>query len=69
MKHRVYVPAVLVSAVVKQAFGFLWYSPILFFQQWQELTGITEQEMNAANPLFVFGGSILVYFAQVYVLA
>lgn len=51
--------AVLVSAVVSMAVGFLWYSPVLFAKPWMKLMGVkcdTPEEKAAmqkeAGPLY-----------------
>lgn len=41
--------AILVGAIVATAFGFLWYSPMLFGKQWMSLSGITDEKMNGAK--------------------
>jgi len=36
----------LVAALVKVAVGWLWYSPMLFLKQWQQLSGVTDEQMK-----------------------
>jgi len=41
--------AVVVSAIVMMALGFLWYSPILFGKKWSELKGYTDKSLKDAQ--------------------
>ncbi|MBT4604133.1 DUF1761 domain-containing protein [archaeon] len=38
--------AILVSSIAVFVVGMLWYSPILFKDQWMKLSGISEKEMK-----------------------
>jgi hypothetical protein len=38
---------VLIAAVAKFFIGFAWYSPILFVKPWLELTGLTNEKVQA----------------------
>ena len=38
---------VLIAAVAKFLIGFAWYSPILFVKPWLELTGLTNEKVQA----------------------
>ncbi len=60
--------AVLVSAIVRFLLGWLWYGA-LFAHKWSELTGITQEKMQSANMPIVYGGALVAYFVQAYVLA
>jgi Protein of unknown function (DUF1761) len=39
--------ALVLAAVVKQALGALWFSPLLFGKAWCELAGVSDAEMKA----------------------
>lgn len=39
----------VLSAVAAMGLGFLWYSPMLFGNQWMKLMGITKKDMSAAK--------------------
>ena len=39
--------AVIVAAIIRMAVGTVWYSPALFRKPWQQVTGLTEQTINA----------------------
>jgi hypothetical protein len=36
----------LVATLVKIVIGWLWYSPLLFLRQWQQLSGVTDEAMK-----------------------
>jgi len=42
--------AVLAAVVVKQALGFLWYTPVLFGRTFAEASGQSEEEMRPRMP-------------------
>jgi len=68
MQPQIHYPAVIVSAIAKFALGALWYSAV-FGNQWMEYTGVTEQMAAESNMALTFGGSIVLYLLQAYVLA
>lgn len=41
--------AILVSAVIEMALGFLWFGPMVFGKQWMKLMGFTKESMEAAK--------------------
>jgi hypothetical protein len=45
---------VLAAAVSAFVLGGLWYSPVLFGRAWQRLTGLTDEQLKAANPVRIF---------------
>ncbi|HKJ18552.1 MAG TPA: DUF1761 domain-containing protein [Xanthomonadales bacterium] len=51
--------AVLVSTVIAFVLGGLWYSPALFAKPWQQDTGLSDEQLNAANKGKIFGGSFI----------
>jgi len=36
----------IVATLVKIAIGFVWYSPLLFLKPWQQLSGVTDEQMK-----------------------
>ena len=36
----------VVAVIVKVVVGALWYSPLLFLKSWQQLNGITDEQMK-----------------------
>ena len=60
--------AVIVSAVARFALGAVWYSA-LFGAKWMELTGMTEEKARSANMAVTYGGALVAYVVQAYVLA
>jgi hypothetical protein len=51
--------AVLVATVASFVLGGLWYSPALFARPWQQDTGLSDEQLNAANKGKIFGGSFV----------
>ncbi|WP_438351107.1 DUF1761 domain-containing protein [Paenibacillus sp. FA6] len=43
--------AVFVATVVTMVLGFLWYSPVLFGNQWIKQIGLKKEEMSGGNPM------------------
>jgi len=65
----IYWPAVVVSTVVAFAIGGLWYSKPMFGSAWLEEVGLTEEAVNNANMPRTFGGTFVLQFVAVTVLA
>ena len=61
--------AVVVSTVVAFALGGLWYSKALCGSAWLEEVGLTEEAINDANMAKTFGGTFVLQFLAVTVLA
>jgi hypothetical protein len=38
---------IIIAAVAKFFIGYAWYSPALFVKPWQQLTGMTDEKMQA----------------------
>ena len=36
----------LVAVLIKFVIGWVWYSPLLFLKQWQQLSGVTDEQMR-----------------------
>ena len=36
----------LVAVVIKIVIGWVWYSPMVFLKQWQQLSGVTDEQMR-----------------------
>jgi hypothetical protein len=49
----------LIAALSAFALGGLWYSPLLFGKAWQRESGLTDEQLAAANKLKIFGISFL----------
>jgi hypothetical protein len=47
--------AVLAAGLSSLILGGLWYSPVLFGKAWSAASGVTEAQMNAANPVKTLG--------------
>ena len=47
--------AVLAAALSMFALGAVWYSPALFARPWQRAAGLTDAQLQAGNPLLIFG--------------
>jgi len=41
--------AVITSTIVALAIGSIWYSPLLFGQQWMRAVGMTDEELDASK--------------------
>lgn len=65
----IYWPAVVVSTIIAFAIGGLWYSKALFGSAWLEEVGLTEEAVNSANMPKTFGGTFVLQFLAVTVLA
>jgi hypothetical protein len=65
----IYWPAVVVSTIVAFAIGGVWYSKALFGNAWLEEVGLTEEAVNNANMPKTFGGTLVLQFLAVSVLA
>lgn len=49
----------LVASVATFVLGGIWYSPWLFSKAWQEDTGLSDEQLNAANKVKIFGVSFV----------
>lgn len=56
--------AVFIAALSSFALGGIWYSPLLFQRIWMEACGLTELDLKATNPKWIFGGS---FFLSLFV--
>jgi hypothetical protein len=50
---------VLIATVASFVLGGLWYSPVLFAKPWQQDTGLSDEQLNAASKAKIFGGSFV----------
>jgi hypothetical protein len=50
--------AVIVAALASFPLGMLWYGP-LFGKAWMAATGVTKEQGRAANPLRLYGATLL----------
>jgi hypothetical protein len=49
--------AILVAALSSFMLRGIWYSKVMFKQAWLESCGLTELDLQTANPKWIFGGS------------
>lgn len=61
--------AVVVATVIAFAVGGLWYSKALFGNAWMEDVGLTEEAVSSANMPKTFGGTFVLQFLAMTVLA
>jgi hypothetical protein len=59
--------AVTAAALSAFVLGGLWYSPILFGKKWQALAGLSDEDLQAANPAVKFGFSFVLVFVAAFV--
>lgn len=60
--------AILVAALSSFMLGDIWYSRIMFKQAWLESCGLTELDLQSANPKWIFGGSFACVFSAAFIL-
>lgn len=51
--------ASIVAAIAAFVLGGLWYSPIMFAKAWQQDTGLSDEQLNAAGKARIFGLSFI----------
>jgi len=70
MNIEVNYVAVLLSAIVSMAVGFLWYSPVMFAKPWMKLMGYTAESMKEAQKAMgkAYGISFVLSLVTAYVL-
>lgn len=61
--------AVVVATVFAFAVGGLWYSKAMFGSAWMEDVGLTEENVSSANMPMTFGGTFVLQFLAMTVLA
>lgn len=61
--------AVIVSTVAAFGLGGLWYSKALFGKTWMQEVGLTEDSVNNANMLRIFGTSFVLQLIAATALA
>ena len=49
----------LLSALAAFLLGGLWYSPLLFGKTWQREAGLSDEQLQAANKVRIFGVSFI----------
>jgi len=54
--------AVLVATAAAFVLGSFWYSPLMFAKAWQQHTGLSDEQLNAANKGKIFGVSFILIF-------
>jgi hypothetical protein len=51
--------ASIVAAIAAFVLGGIWYSPIMFAKAWQQDTGLSDEQLNAASKAKIFGLSFI----------
>jgi hypothetical protein len=71
MNVEVNILAVLLAGVASMAVGMLWYSPLLFGNQWMKLMGLTKKSMEGAKDELgkIYGISFVASLVMAYVLS
>lgn len=54
--------AILVAALVPLVIGFIWYNPKVFGTAWMKVAEMTEEKMQGANMLMIFGVTYVLSF-------
>ena len=60
--------AVVAAALSSFVLGGLWYGP-LFLGIWQQEAGVTAEQMEAGNPVVMFGGAFVLALVAAYGMA
>ena len=60
--------AVFVAAIVPLIIGFIWYNPKTFGSVWMKHAEMTEQKMQSANMLKIFGVTLILSFVLAFIL-
>lgn len=47
--------AILAAAAISFLIGGVWYSPILFAKRWQQLTGLSDEQLKNGSMARIFG--------------
>lgn len=69
-KPRVYIPAVILAAVIQFVFGWGWY--MVFISVWTVGSGVTTemmQNMSGGQMVLAYAGSFVAYAVVYYVMA
>jgi len=61
--------AVLVASLSSFMLGGIWYSKALFKNAWLESTGLTDLDLQSADPKLIFGGSFFLVFIAALMLS
>jgi len=51
--------ASIVAAVSAFVLGGIWYSPLMFAKAWQQDSGLSDEQLAAANKVKIFGGAFV----------
>jgi len=54
----------IIATISAFILGGLWYSPILFAKAWQREAGLSDEQIQAANKVRIFGLSFLLCFVS-----
>lgn len=61
--------AILVAALSSFMLGGVWYSKALFKNAWLESIGLTDQDLQSANPKLIFCGSFSLVFTAAFMMS
>ncbi len=61
--------AIILAALSSFVLGGIWYSPWLFQGPWLDSCGLTELDLRRANPIVLFGVSLVLAFLATFALA
>lgn len=61
--------AVAVCAIANLVVGAIWYSPLLFYKAWAKENKLTDEQLKSANPLKIYGTTLLLAWFISYDLA
>lgn len=61
--------AIIVAAISSFAIGSLWYSALMFQKPWMKANSFTDESMEGANMLKIFGLAFVLMFVAAFSLA
>ena len=61
--------AVVVAALASFILGMVWYSPVLFYRSWQKELGFSNEELEGANMVVIFGTAFLLMLLMAFGIA
>jgi len=63
--------AILVSAILAIAIGSIWYSPLLFGNQWMRSIGLTSEDLDVPKPKMIkmFVAAVVANLITLYIVA
>jgi hypothetical protein len=61
--------AVALCAVSSLVLGGIWYSPLLFAKSWQQVAGLSDDQLKSGNMAKIFGHTLVLSFIAAAVFA